>query len=158
MLFHPFLWIRYTLLLGFLSQLFFLMFRTPLFQSFDFFLWLSPPSSLFTAPVKKNQKAIDVTSFLLSLSSEKMGVPMCSIQLLSNNIFSILVSMKRVKLCLLMWLHYKKRAYFEWKWEKIRPEDSTISGYNECRKGWAFFSGRFLFTTWYITCREVCSL
>lgn len=125
-----------SLLLGFFSQLFFLMFRTPLFQSFGFFLSLSPSSSLFTATVKKkNQKAIDVTIFLLSLSSEKMGVPMCSIQLLSNNVFSILVSMKRVKLCLLIWLHYKKRAYFEWKWEKISPENSTISGYNECRKG-----------------------
>lgn len=33
---------------------------------------------------------------------------MCSIQLLSNNIFSIPVSMKSLKLCLLMWLHYKK--------------------------------------------------
>ena len=52
-----------SLLLGFFSQLFFLMFRTPLFQSFGFFLSLSPSSSLFTATVKKK-----IRKLLMSLS------------------------------------------------------------------------------------------
>lgn len=38
----------------------------------------------------------------------KNGVPMCSIQLLSNTISNIAARMKSVKLGLLMWLHEKK--------------------------------------------------
>ena len=85
------------------------MSRPPLFQSFDFLLSLCPSSSLFTAAVKlkKIRKPLMSLSFSCHFH-QKNGVPMCSIQLLSNNIFSIPVSMKSLKLCLLMWLHYKK--------------------------------------------------
>lgn len=69
---------------------------------------------------------------------------MCSsIQLLSNNIFSIPVSMKSVMLCLLMWMQYKKEHSLSGNRKNKPWGNSTISGYNECRKGWTFFSGVF---------------
>lgn len=81
---------------------------------------------------------------------------MCSIQLLSNKIFSIPISMESVKLSANVVCITKKSIV----WVEIGKNKSwkiQISGHDDCRKGWAFFSGHFLFATWRNTCQKVCS-
>lgn len=52
-------------------------------------------------------------------------------------------SLKPVKLCLLMWLHFKKRTEFEWKQEKINPEKFNSLDIMNAEKDEPFSVGAF---------------
>lgn len=89
-----------NLLLRFLLQFFSLCLALLFFSLLWLFLSLCLSSSLFTAAVKlkKNQKAIDVAIFLLSLSSEKMEFQ-CAASSCLATIFSASLSAWRVQSC-----------------------------------------------------------
>jgi hypothetical protein len=70
---------------------------------------------------------------------------MCSIQLLSNNIFNIPTSKKSVTLGLLMWLRRKKSIVLV-KIGQISPEKNQHSqDIMNAEKDEHFFNGSFLF-------------